>query len=450
MLACDSQPVSPPNLLVIVLDTARPDAIGAYTEARAHTPTLDALAHTGVLFTNAHSTSAWTLPAHGSLFTGLFPSRHGAHWEGSGLSEELTTLAEILAETHETVGLSENPHIIAAKGFAQGFDRYAETWRARRGPKLPPTTLELFARWLDERDPERPFFAFVNLMTPHLPYMPPEEHRRRFIDPALQARASELTDFGESDARDVMMGRRELPPSDLQLLRELYLADLSFADERVGEAFDMLRAAGELEQSFIIVTGDHGENIGHHGLMEHQLCLYETLLRVPLILRLPGVFEGGERRDDPVQLVDLLPTVLDVFGVPEERRPHSEGRSLLGAAIPADRPIYAEYMRPEPQKRLFLKRDPGFDFSPYDRRLRSIQVGSLKLIASDRGERELYDLARDPDELHDLSAARPEDAARLAAQLDSWARNLAPRAAQPAPAIDPEARRALRELGYTD
>ena len=107
-------------------------------------------------------------------------------------------------------------------------------------------------------------------------------------------------------------------------------------------------------------------------------------------------------------------------------------------------------MRPEPQKRLFLKRDPDFDFGPWDRRLRSIQVGSLKLIASGLGERELYDLEHDPEEAHDLSRAHPEDTERLAERLARWAGEARPRSPQPAPEVDPEAQRALRELGYTD
>ena len=193
---------APRNALVLVLDTTRADAVGAYREGAAYTPTLDALAAAGVVFTNARSTSAWTVPAHGSLFTGLFPSRHGAHGEHAWLAPEQLTLAELLAATHETAGFSENPHIVRAKGYAQGFEVFEETWRRRRSVEEEPITLELVEAWLGRRDTTRPFFLFVNLMTPHLPYRPPARLRARFLPEGVSEQAAErYTAVGEREAR---------------------------------------------------------------------------------------------------------------------------------------------------------------------------------------------------------------------------------------------------------
>lgn len=441
----------PPNLLVVVLDTARADGVAAYGAPGRYTPTLDELARTGVLFTRARSTSAWTVPSHGSLFTGLYPSRHGAHWEGGGLDPDQVTLAELLAPDYETGGFSENPHIIRAKGYDQGFERYEETWRRRRSWNEPPITLELFADWFQKRDRDQPFFAFVNLMTPHLPYSPPERHWRRFVpagtSPELLARYAAI---GEPQARLYIMRQIRFTARDLQLLRALYYAEVAFGDERIGHLLGLIRSQGELDRTLVVVVGDHGENIGDHGFMEHQLCLYESVLRVPMILRLPGVLDGGARRDDPVQLVDVMPTVLQALGVPESDWPKMEGRSLVDFEPEPDRPLFAEYMRPLEQKRLFLGVNPGFDFSPYDRRLKSVQVRDLKLIVSDRGEQELYDLAADPAETRDLAEARPEDARRLAAVLAEWSRDWDPQVKGATPELDPQAREALRELGYIE
>jgi arylsulfatase A-like enzyme len=444
-----------PNLLLIVLDTTRADAVAGYVdgggEAEAYTPTLDELAATGVLFTQARSTSAWTVPSHGSLFTGLYPSRHGAHWEGGGLDAEQVTLAEVLAPAYERAGFSENPHIIRAKGYAQGFETYEETWRRRRSWDEPPITLELVAGWFQRRDRARPFFVFVNLMTPHLPYAPPLRHQRRFVPAELDQRVVErFKAVGEGQARLYMMGALRFPERDLEILRALYRAEVAFGDERIGRILDMVRSQGELDDTLVVVVGDHGENIGDHGLMEHQLCLYESVLRVPLIMRLPGVLDGGVRRDGPVQLHDVMPTVLDALGVPASRWPEMEGESLLDGDPAAERPVYAEYMRPLEQMRLFQRVNPGFDFTPFDRRLKSIQVGSLKLIVSDRGEQELYDVAADPDETRDLAAARPEDVRRLGAQLAAWTRDWKPRVASEVQPLDDDARRALQELGYIE
>ncbi len=129
LVAC-REPEAPVNVLLVVLDSARADAVGSTEGSRTnHTPNLDRLAQDGVVFTEARTVSAWTLPAHASLFTGLFPSRHGAHWENLRLDSERWTLAELLAPTHQGAGFSENPHIVHALGFSQGFEHFGETWR---------------------------------------------------------------------------------------------------------------------------------------------------------------------------------------------------------------------------------------------------------------------------------------------------------------------------------
>jgi arylsulfatase A-like enzyme len=447
---CGGEPaVTPPNVLVIVFDTARADAFSANGRRDARTPVFDRTAAAGVLFANARSTSAWTLPAHGSLFTGLYPSRHGAHHESQLLAEDLETMAELLAETHDTGAFSENPHIVRAKGFAQGFDRFDETWRLRGERGEVPPTVDLVLEWLEDRDD--PFFLFVNLMDPHLPYVPPESFEKLFLPPGADARrVARLRGVSEREARLFIAERLRFEPQELAILRALYGAEVAFADARAGQILDALEERGLLERTLVVLLSDHGENIGEHGLMEHQLCLYETLLRVPLVLRLPGVFDGGNRRNDPVQLVDVLPTVLEVAGVPRDRWPELESLSLAAGPIPSTRPLYAEYMRPIRQRAHFAAVAPGFDFDRFDRRLKSVQIGPQKLIESDRGEVELYDLGADPAETRDLAEDRPEVVERMRAVLERFARGARARAPGPEPELDPETRGALRELGYVE
>jgi len=454
-LTAGCRPSEPPegsiNVLLVVLDTTRADALPAYGSKQAYTPTLDRLGSEGVVFANARTVSAWTLPSHASLFTGLYPSRHGAHWESPGLLVGQETLAELLAETHDTGGFCENPHIVTAKGFSQGFSRYEETWRRRESWDVPPITLELFQEWLGERDRSRPFFAFVNLMTPHLPYRPPERHQNRFMpDDLPEETIQRLRGVEQQHAWAYTMGDLQFTDADLDNLRSLYAAEVAFADERVAQAIDAVRAQGELERTLVVVVGDHGENIGDHGLMEHQFCLYESLLRVPMIFRLPEVFEGGLVREAPVQLVDVFPSVLDAAGVPRERWPALDGYSLLKADPPADRPTIAEYMRPGDPLRNMTRLNPSFDPSRYDRRLRSIQMGNSKLIVSDRDEVELYDLGTDPGETRDLAGERPEEVERLRERLEAWMAEGSRQLERFTPEADPEALKALRELGYVD
>ena len=293
-LAVPASAGKPPNVLLVVLDTARADAVSRSVGPDSPTPTFARLAQSGVTYSNARSTAPWTLPSHASLFTGLYPSRHGAHHEHLQLDQERVTLAEILSSTHETAGFTENPQITIARGFAQGFGTYDETWRARSGIQQVMPTVSRVVEWLGRRDSDRPFFLFVNLMSPHLPYFPPEGSEKRFLPAGTPAdQVMRLRFVNEREARLYIMGKLPLGPGDFAVLRALYQAEVAHADAQLGQIIAALEASGSLDRTLVIVVSDHGENLGEHGLMEHQLCIYETLLHVPMLLRLPGKFEIG-------------------------------------------------------------------------------------------------------------------------------------------------------------
>jgi len=266
-------PARPPNVLVVVTDTARADAFSY--EAGGPTPGAKQLASDGVRYRQARSTSAWTLPAHASLFTGLYPSNHDAHHENLLLDNERLTLAELLQPTHDTAAFCENPHISPSAGFDQGFDLFVETWRS-----TPPMTItrsweEFLAARTGEAAGERPFFLFVNILDPHLPYRPPPAFARATLPAGTSdEQRHRATMVAMPQAVGHMAGTAPLDDEALATLRGLYAAEVSYADTRIGGLLDLLRETGELDRTLVVWTSDHGENIGDHGLMDHQFCLY--------------------------------------------------------------------------------------------------------------------------------------------------------------------------------
>ena len=451
--ACDRParpPETPPNVLLVVLDTLRADAVDP--APGSHTPVIAALAREGTLFMQGRSTASWTVPAHASIFTGLFPSRHNAHNEGRALSHEAQTLAELLSDTHDTAAFSENPHITRGKQFHQGFAVFKNSWpRHDPGNLRRQATDRMVQEWLTGRSQERPFFLFLNFMDPHLPYRPPPQFEKLLLGEGVSSAESDrLRSFEGADARRVIAGKVQLSEAELAVLRRLYRAEVASADARLGKVLETLRSQNLLDETLEVVLGDHGENIGDHGLMEHQFSLHETLLRVPILLRLPGSVPAGTRRHDPVQLVDVFPTVLEATDLPRERWPPHEGESLLGPEIDADRALVAEYRLPLDQERIFAREMADFDFSPLMQRLQSIQVGTKKLILAGGEPVELHDLAKDPAESENLLEQEPASVRLLLEELRRWQAN------RPTPLPTELGRReaetieALRELGYVE
>ena len=453
LLGCQSEPSPPdppPNVLLVVIDTLRADAID--TASDSHTPVISSLARQGSLFTQARSTAPWTVPAHASLFTGLFSSQHNAHNEGRALSQEAWTLAELLAVTHDTAAFSENPHITRGKQFDQGFEVFKNTWPKRDPGNLRrQATDRMVQEWLTGRSRERPFFLFLNFMDPHLPYRPPPRFENLvFGESGNTAERDRLRSFEGADARKVIAGRARLTPSELATLRRLYAAEVASADARLGKVIETLRSQGLLDQTLVVVVGDHGENLGDHGLMEHQFSLHETLLRVPILLRLPDTVPADVRRHDPVQLVDVFTTVLEAARVPRERWPQHEGESLLGPPIDANRTLVAEYRLPLDQERIFAREMADFDFSALLQRLSSIQVGAMKLILTGDEPAKLYDLEHDPAETEDLLEKDPVTAQSLLEELRRWEARRPARLPVELGRREAETIEALRELGYVE
>ena len=342
-----------PNIILVSIDSLRPDHLGCYGYPHPTSPTIDRLAADGVRFETAISTTSWTLPAHAAMFTGLFDSTHGLVDNGLRLKDQHTTLAEALAQAgYRTAGFFGGPYLHPAFGLAQGFETYQSCMtqipdelpdealrnesRARMGAShadvTGPRTEQEVERWLQATDDDdRPFFLFLHLWDVHYDFIAPQEYVLMF-DPDYEG---DLDGVGFMQNPRIVRG---MDRRDRKHLLALYDAEIRFTDDSLGRILDGLEARGELEDTLVVITADHGEEFLDHGGKGHQHTLYDELIRVPMIFSWPGRFEPAVV-EDQVRTVDIMPTLLSVAGL--RRQPKMQGRSLLplltgGSLEPAD------------------------------------------------------------------------------------------------------------------
>lgn len=453
-----------PNLVVVVLDTTRADRLSLYGYPKLTSPNLERLAQDSAVFDRCIATSAWTLPTHASIFTGLFPSRHGAHLAGRWaemrtrlgmpavawpLGEDKLTLAEILrAHGYATAAVVANfSYLFRDFGLSQGFDYYSDAPRFiwRRRPAItkiarqfrPSFLLKPYRSaeeingealaWLD-RLGGGPFFLFLNYMEPHHPWLAPTSRRGWWRE--LWGGLNRI------DSRDLYTHEvKLLSPEERRYIDEQYDGEIAHMDRALGRLMEALRARGDYDDTLIVVVGDHGELLGEHGSLGHiGRMLYEELLWVPLLVKYPGKRLAG-RLADPVQQVDIFTTVLQVLGMPVPA-------GTQGEALPrVSHPIVAEQYTHG-----YLVKEYG---ARYDRDLTAIYMDGMKYIEGSDGEELLFDLASDPSEEVNLAAA---DSSRLEAARTALARWTGSRPGQAAAntAITPSAEERLRALGYVN
>jgi len=371
------------------------------------------------------------------------------------MAPDLVTLAEILAERdYETFGISENPLVSGRHNFDQGFSQYYETWRM--GGREAPLSIaaELFEKILNQRNKRDPFFIFVNLIEAHSPYDSSGPFRDRFLsDRSIRCESNQWHDF--------FLGRREFTVEENEHLNELYDAEILYVDHLVGEMIASLENRDLLDDTLFIVTSDHGENIGDHEMMDHVFSLYESLTKIPLLIRYPKAFAPGSEDDSLVQLTDIFPTLLNLAGLEPGAFP-SQGRDLLqgdpGGRRDAGgrRYIFCEYYYPRQVLEIFHEQhreNPRLD--RFKRRLRAVISNNMKLIWGSDGKHELYDLARDPREGTNLidETIYSEQVQDMIKTLDSLVHSYKQsRDVQPdrlEKEIDDETLEALKSLGYT-
>jgi len=395
------------NLLLVSIDTLRADHLGCYGYAAAQTPRLDALARSGLRFARATTVMPLTLPAHASLMTGTFPAWHGVRDNGGFyVGDDQETLAEALRGAGFRTGGFVSSFVLDSRwGIAQGFETFFDDFDLEKyGDKggmdiiqRPGSeTVDHAVSWLGA-DRDRPFFAWVHLYDPHTPYEAPEPFRSRF--PATQVGA--------------------------------YDAEVAVADSQLGRLLDTLELQGRLDETLVVVTGDHGEMLGEHGEATHGFFIYDAATHIPVIVAGPGV--PAREVPDQIRIVDLMPTALE----------------LLGRAVPST--VQGASLMPLSRgQRLSLVAQSESWYPRYHygwSELVSVQDERFHYIRAPRPE--LYDLQADPREVQDRSR---EDAARLAAldtALDAHLQRTASASAAKGPqAVDSETEEKLAALGY--
>jgi len=410
----------PRHVLLITLDTLRADRLGSYGYAAAATPHLDALAERGLRFTRAATVAPLTLPAHSSLMTGTYPAFHGVRDNGGFyLAEEAATLAETLAAAGFATGGFVGAFVLDSRwGIAQGFERFFDDFDLTKYEQAPGMDAiqrpgadvvdQVLGWWTQSRDGppggdrggmQGPLFTWVHLYDPHTPYEAPEPYRSRF-------------------------------PADVS---GAYDAEIAATDAQVGRLLSALAEDGRLDETLVVVLGDHGEMLGEHQERTHGFFLYDAVVRIPLLIAGPGI--GAGVVDDQVRIVDVMPTILARLGLAPP--PQVQGVDLLA-------PAGGE------RRRLLALAESWFPRYHYGwSELRSIQDGRYKLIRAPRPE--LYDLEEDPRELADLAAREPRLARDMAAALDRLLGEVASpeadRGPQPVDAVTAERLAALGYLG---
>jgi arylsulfatase A-like enzyme len=409
------------------------------------------------------------------------------------LDESLLTAAELLRrQGYATALFSNNPHLGAWLKFNRGFEHAPPIYQFQRFEAITPAcwiqwlgwvppvswldadtctayTGVFIAHWLDRLRPkDRPWFAFVNYMDVHLPIIVPKRYRRMFLDDAALRRSYRLRQraYGgplgiEFPFRYIALRPDGVEAADADVLRGQYDAALRYLDDRLCELIEAMEQRGLLDDTYVIITSDHGDAHGEHGLWSHMFGVYDTLARVPLIVRHPG---GTRTADIPtnVQLSDLFATVARWAGVPPERLPRFCSPPLPERVEPSalERVAVAEWLAP-PRSMLerVARRAPEFDPRRLHRRLRGLIQGRYKFIWSSQGDNELYDLANDPLERTNLVATSRSTAARLEARLKEWlaaqeARVSTTGAGLPAEAapvqVPADVADQLRKLGYVE
>ncbi|HZD38640.1 MAG TPA: sulfatase [Actinomycetes bacterium] len=473
------------NVALLVVDALRADHVSCYGYSRPTTPNLDAFASANTRYTTVVSPGVWTFPSMASMFTGVYPSRHGLNRANRTVPPERWLLAERLRdEGYRTAGFSANPYVGRTYEFDRGFEVFQEFWgvsgngdrsgvsgalngayqwlfpRVRGTLKRSQTLTRAYQRylrrrveardkgaaalsdatveWIDQaRRDGRPFFLYAHIMEAHGPLAPPSRHLLRFMDEPSIARAREVN----QDAMAYMAGANPLDDERMNLLLDLYDGSVSYSDEMLGRLLDALGDDG-----VVIVTADHGNSFGEHGILDHFFSVHETLASVPLAVRHPGIAAGVVER--PVGTIDIAPTILELAGL--------DATGLDGVPLTAgDDPrscLVTEFLDPPLER---FNRFHRFDPAPFRRDLRGLVHDGRKYIWSSDGRDELYDLRTDPRETMNLVDSDPSLLAELRKLHDAWldetsATATGTRAAPDDFEVEEGVAASLRALGYFD
>ena len=458
----------PPNIILIVLDTVRADHLSCYDYSRETSPNLDKFCHEAMKFEYCYSTTNWTPPAHASLFTGKFVKSHGSHHptmnllKNIKLSGEITcfplghdevTLAEILQEKgYQTSAFVANNAVTRYFGLHQGFD----IWYNHKPLIYEPIVYSIFKkfklynyiferifipyriaeninkivfRWINKRS-DKPFFLFINYNDAHDPYLPPPPYNTKF--------KGKIENFDYNALYDKVRNQEKIiTESEIEHIASQYDGEIAYLDSQLGILFNKLKSKGLYANSCIIVTSDHGEFLGEHNLLGHNIELYEPVVRVPLIIKPHNSSAWKAKSNNPVQLIDIFPTILKTLNIqiPDD----SQGNPLMDKIThPIILEHYVKYTYLNNKKERFYKK------------LLAIIKDNNKLISSNDGTYELYDLIKDPYEIDNIINQNVEVANLLLKEIKEWKESVVVKDINinAIPKLDKKTLERLKTLGY--
>lgn len=409
-----------PNILLIVMDAVRADSLSCYGYRKRTTPHIDELANRGVLFENAFSASSWTPPAHASIFTGNYPSRHGVLRPNLYLDPSNITLAEILSENgYKTIAFS-SPHITRARGFDKGFQEFYLPYIYKDVFKniykdidlIRQVMRNIFYGWdklafyitqkikgkiRENVKKDNPFFIYVNYKLTHNPYYTSGIFKKIKYRGLNKKKIKVLAGLlgWKYNNREI-----EVSEEEMKMVKLFYDSGITHLDSILGGLFDFLIRGKIFENTLIIILADHGDCFGEHHLMYHTASLYDELIRTPLIMTYPEKIPSAQRVKSLVSLIDVLPTILDLINIDKHR--------LENRLTQIDGVSLAEFKEKDYHEHIFAERDAAKILGPLGQELKCVRDKNYKYIFGSEGLEEFYNIAEDPYENKNILNEHPE------------------------------------------
>lgn len=451
----DAPPAGPLNIVWIVIDAQRADHLGCYGYERDTSPFLDSLAADGIRFTHAISQESYTQASVPSYFTSTYPLQHGVLYDQPTidvLAPEFLTIAEVLqAAGYATAAFVFNPHLKERFGFGQGFDLYDDNkegwpedeprWDAMETARKIHRKVEGYLA----AHPARPLFLYLHYRDVHSPYSPPPPFHELFLPTHVAPRPDMLYTKRPGDTT----------PRSLGMAISQYDGEIRYTDTHLRDLIDLLARSGiTRENSVIVVTADHGEEFhdphpGDPRGLSHGRTLYNEQLRVPLLMLLPRVEPAERVIDTPVELVDIVPTVLDAVGIDWTAFDQFQGSTLLPLITTGTQPGRAVYAGGNHARGTIIA--GPWKYYRYDKGLKRNRTRTFHRTAPgytyDFGE-ELYNIHEDPEETRNLIGSHAPIAAEMRRQLDDIEAAMATDAAAAPVPMDDDTRKQLEALGY--
>lgn len=482
MGVCLMSDVKNPNIILLALDSLRPDHMSCYGYERKTTSNIDEFAEKNILIENAYSAGASSPSSHLSMFTGRYVSNNCGLSEPLHVADGSRTLAGVLGDHgYATYGLV-HPGIERVKGITEVFGKITKNYdpsddlmdisylvHRLRNVVLGPDNNTLYNRkkiqkWM--RNQNDPFFVFANLSNPHSPYLSPYPFKTQFLKDGLEVDRKKIARvFGikphleilkdKITSRDHSMrerrmkyqtGNMEITDDEFNYVKSFYDGAISYVDKEVGRFLDFLKEEGYYENSLIFITADHGECFGEHGLLFHGANVYDEFIRVPLLVKTPN--NNNRVLDDGfVSLVDIFPTILDILDTNEN--PILDGKEISNFEKESLRDyIYSESIRNKKAAEYCEENYPNSSHSHFTNAFQTIRTEKYKLILDSKGEKTLFDVENDPSERSNVMDENPDTTKRLENRLRSELGNMDFPGETKGVRVDEEMQKRLRELGY--